>query len=227
MEYLKLLKILLTSVGSLLTLFLLAKLVGNKQLSEMSFFDYIISISVGSIAAELATELEEPLYPFTALVVYGLLAFLIAVLCNKSLKFRTLISGKPLVLLDRGRLLKKNMARARMDLEELLGAARKAGYYTLDDLETAVLECNGAVSFLPKSAVRPLTPEDAGLYLKQQRMPTNLIMDGELLKDNLKSLGRSEQWLKGELKKQGFHSYKPVFLAFLNDDNSLSVYKSS
>ena len=104
-------QIALTALGSLAALFLLTKLSGNKQVSQMNLFDYVMGITIGSIAAEMASELESPLRPLWAMVVYGLAAWGIALLTNKSIRVRRFITGKPLILMDSGVIYRKNLRR--------------------------------------------------------------------------------------------------------------------
>ena len=152
-------KIILTSVGSLAALFLLAKLIGNRQLSEMNLFDYINGITIGSIAAEMATSLETDFrQPLLAMVIYGLATVLIDILTSKSMKMRKLFTGETLLLLDRGKLYRKNFARARLDMDEFLAQCRVNGYFDLGQIQTAVMEPNGRLSILPRTDARPATP---------------------------------------------------------------------
>ena len=151
-------QITLTALGSLAALFLLTKLSGNKQVSQMNLFDYVMGITIGSIAAEMASELESPLRPLWAMVVYGLAAWGIALLTNKSIRVRRFITGKPLILMDSGVIYRKNLRRARMDLNEFLMYCRVSGYFDLDQIQTAILEHNGTVTFLPAAMQRPVTP---------------------------------------------------------------------
>ena len=102
----------LTTLLSLIVMFLLTKLMGSKQVSQMTLFDYVVGITIGSIAAELATELEDPERPLLAMVLWGLAAWGISVLGNKSLRARAFLSGKPLVLLDQGVIRRDNLKRA-------------------------------------------------------------------------------------------------------------------
>ena len=133
-------QIALTALGSLAALFLLTKLSGNKQVSQMNLFDYVMGITIGSIAAEMASELESPLRPLWAMVVYGLAAWGIALLTNKSIRVRRFIIGKPLILMDSGVIYRKNLRRARMDLNEFLMYCRVSGYFDLNQIQTAILE---------------------------------------------------------------------------------------
>ncbi|MBD5148289.1 MAG: DUF421 domain-containing protein, partial [Oscillibacter sp.] len=144
----------LTTLLSLVVLFLLTKLMGTKQVSQMTMFDYVTGITIGSAAAELATELEEPVKPLTAIIVYGLAAVVISLLTNKSLKARALITGKPLVLLENGVIYRENLKKARIDISEFLTYCRIGGWFDLSQLQTAVFEPNGTLSFLPKEADR-------------------------------------------------------------------------
>ena len=160
MDILDLAQVALTAVASLTVLFLLTKLIGNKQISQMTMFDYVTGITIGSIAAEMATELETPVRPLVAMLVYGVLTVLIALWTNKSLAARRTFTGKPLLLFDKGVIYRDHLKKARLDLSEFLTLCRIAGYFDLEQIETAVLEHNGIVSFLPKAQYRPAEPND-------------------------------------------------------------------
>lgn len=220
------LTVIITAFCSLVVLFLLAKLMGKKQIDQLTLFDYTVSITIGSIAAELATELETPLYPLVALVVYGLTAALVTQLTNKSPGFRRFVMGRPLLLLDNGQLYRKNFKRARLDLNEFLAKARVAGYFSLSELDCALLEPNGHISFLPKSVSRPLKPQDVSLFPPRDCMQQNLVMDGVVQHDALKEAGLTEDALKRELRALGFPAYKTVFLASRDADGNLTVYRA-
>ena len=175
----------LTTLLSIAALFLLTKLMGAKQVSQMTMFDYVVGITIGSVAAELATELESPVQPLTALILYGVVAWLISLLTSKSVRARGMITGKPLVLLDNGVISKKNLKKARLDLSEFLTYCRMSGWFDLSQIQTAVLEHNGVVSFLPKEKDRPATPSDLDLKPQQSQVQVPFIMDGKLLTDNI------------------------------------------
>lgn len=218
------LQIILTSLISLAVLFALTKLMGNKQLSQLSMFDYIVGITIGSIAADLAIELETPLNSIVALVVYGLAAAGISLLTNKSLVLRRFFAGRPILLLDDGKLFKKGFKKARLDLHEFLGMARVSGFYSINNIQTAIMETNGNISFLPKEQSRPLTPHDMNLNPSQEKMQWNLIVDGKTMDDNLEKAGISLRRLREQLKALGFRSFSQVFLACLDSDGVLTVY---
>lgn len=221
----ELLKVAVTSVASLAVLFVLTKLMGNKQVSQLSMFDYIIGISIGSIAAEFATELENPEHSLLAMGIYAVIAYLVSVVTGKSVNARKIIIGRPLILLDNGKLYRKNFRKARIDISDFLTHCRNQGYFDLADIRTAVFEYNGAVSLLPAETARPLTPEDMQLNPQQQKLIVNVILDGHISEVNLKMTGNNKVWLEKQLHEQGYRSEKEVFLGTVNTvDNTLTLY---
>ena len=215
----------LTSIASVVVLFLLTKLMGEKQISQLNMFDYIVGITIGSIAAEMATEVEKPFYlGIVAMAVYAGLAVFISIVSSKSVVLRKYLTGRSLVLMDKGKLYRTNLKKAHLDLSEFLTLARMAGYYDITQVETAVLECNGAVSFLPRAECRPVTPSDLNLSPLPERPLATVIMDGHILQNNLKMMGQNEDWLLSQLKQQGYHSPEEVFLATCDEQNQLSLF---
>ena len=128
----------LSALASILVLFLLEKLMGDKQVSQMTLFDYMAGITIGSIAAELATELEEPIKPLIALIIYGLATAGISILTSKSIRARAVVTGKPLILLEDGVIYRENLKKARLDLDEFLTYCRIGGWFDLNQLHSAV-----------------------------------------------------------------------------------------
>lgn len=222
----EILKIALLSSSSLIVLFLLTKLMGNKEISQLSMFDYIIGITIGSIAAEMATALESDFtQPLVAMIVYAFITVLISFINTKSLKSRKVITGKPLILFDNGRLYRNNFKKSKLDLNEFLMLCRNGGYFNLSDLETVLLEPNGKLSFLPVSDKRPVTPTDLDLSFPNERLTTNVILDGKVVITNLLETGNDEIWLQKQLNSQGFDDVNEIFLATCDSNNNLSIYK--
>ena len=214
----------LTALLSIVALFLLAKLMGARQVSQMTMFDYVVGISIGSVAAELATELEEPVKPLTALIIYGVADVLISIATNKSVKARAVVTGKPLVLLENGVIYRKNLKKARLDLNEFLTYCRIGGWFDLNQLQSAVLEHNGVVSFLPKETDRPATPMDLHLDPKQSQVQIPFVMDGKLLPDNIRQAGKEEVWVHRALLRQGYQDESDVLLALWGGGEKLTVF---
>lgn len=147
-----LIKIVFLSLGSIIILFILTKIMGNREMSQLSMFDYIVSITIGSIAAEMSTSLENNfLEPVIAMVVYGIVATVISYFTCKSIKIRRIVSGRGKILYDNGKLYRKNLIKSKLDLNEFLMQCRINGYFNLADIQTAILEPNGRISFLPVS----------------------------------------------------------------------------
>ena len=217
----------LATLVSLAVMFLLTKLMGSKQVSQMTLFDYVVGITIGSIAAELATELENPQQPLLAMLLWGLAAWGISILGNKSLRARAFLSGKPLVLLDSGVIDRDNLKRARLDLDEFLTYCRIAGYFDLSEIQTAVLEHNGSVSFLPRETDRPATPADLGLRPEQSHLPVPFVMDGRLLPENIASAGKEPSWVHRALLRQGYREEGEVLLALWDGGEKLTVFPMS
>lgn len=220
----EILKIILTSAVSLAVLFLLTKIMGSKQISQLNMFDYIIGISIGSIAAEMATELDKPLNSLTAMIVYGLIAALASVVTEKSLKARKVISGLPLVILDNGKISRKNLKKSRIDINEFLMQCRSQGYFDISQIRTAVMEFNGRLSILPMSSDRPVTPSDMKISVEQEKMTTVVIADGIIIEDNLNATGNNYIWLKKQLSAAGYKAPEDVILAMCDGNNKLTVY---
>ena len=217
-------KVILTSLLSVAALFIIAKIMGHKQVAQLNFFDYISGITVGSIAAELATELEEPLKPLIAIVIYGLVSISLSIVMNKLPRTRKFINGSPTILMNDGKLYRKNMKKAKLDLSEFMLMCREQGYFDINNIQTAIFEYNGKLTILPVSTNRPLTPEDMNLTPKPDFISTELIMDGRIMGDNLKRKGLDETWLKKRLEAQGYHSAKEIYLGICSSDNKLSLF---
>lgn len=221
----EILYIIALSLGSVVAIFVLTKMIGYRQMSQMSMFDYINGITIGSIAAEMATSLESSfVQPLTAMIVYSLAALFLSWFSSKSIKARRVIEGAPLVLLNRGELYRENLKKAKIDVTEFLEQCRVNGYFDISKLETAILEGNGKISFLPKSSDRPLTPSDMQLSPQQDYMVANVILDGKIMKKNLKATGNDEKWLNQQIKGQGAKNIEDVLLATCNCSNQVTVY---
>lgn len=208
------------------SLFVIAKIMGHKQISQLDFFDYITGITIGSIAAELATELEKPWKPFVAMVIYGTVAVALSLLTSKLPRIRKYINGTPTIIMNGGKIYRKNLKKAKLDLSEFLMLCRQEGYFNLKDIQTAIFEYNGRLTVLPVSTKRPMNPLDMNIIPEVETINTEVIMDGSVLDGNLKRLGLDKNWLKGELKQQGINSEKQVFLALCDNNNQLTVFKT-
>ncbi len=218
-------KIILLSLGSITTLFILTKIIGNREMAQLTMFDYINSITIGSIAAEMATSLEDNfLEPLIAMIVYAIIICIISYLTGKSLKLRRFITGKSIVLYENGEIYRDNFKKSKLDITEFLTECRANGYFNLADLQSVILEPNGKLSFLPQSSKRPLNATDMNIQVPSEKPVVNVVLDGVVLQNNLKSTGNNEIWLNNEIKNQGIKDIKEIFLATCDVDNNLSIY---
>ncbi len=222
------LRTLLMAGISFLVMFAATKLMGSKQMSQLSMFDYINSITIGSIGAEIATgNGPDGFEPIIAVFLYAAATLAVDFICRKSLKCRRFLNGRSLVLMDNGTIFKNNLRQAKLELSEFLTMCREQGYFSLGDIETAVFEKSGKLSVIPKEDRRPVNPADLGLKPVQRRQAAALISDGKVLKNNLNAAGRDMTWLQKQLDRQKYSDPSEIYLALLEDDNTLSVYKKT
>ena len=218
-------KVILTSLLSVAALFIITKIMGHKQVAQLDFFDYVSGITIGSIGAELATELEEPEKPLIALAIYGLASLILNLIAHKIPKTRKYINGTPTILMNEGNLYRKNLKKAKLDLSEFMLLCREQGYFDLDEIQTAVFEHNGKLSILPKAANRPATPDDLKITAKAAHIGVEVIMDGRVMGENLSRIGRDENWLTKQLKAQGYKDKKEIFLGvYRPEEDKLKLY---
>ena len=221
MEFIKLI---LTSVLSAAALFVIAKIMGHKQMAQLDFFDYITGITIGSIAAELATELEKPWKPLIAMIIYGIITVILTLTTSKLPKMRKFINGTPTIIMNGGKIYRENMKKAKMDLSEFMVMCRQEGYFNLNDIGTAIFEYNGRLTILPKSTKRPLNPTDMNIVPPPEAINTEVIMDGRILEENLKRLGLDVNWLEKQLKCMGHKNAKEIFLGICDNNNELTLF---
>lgn len=222
----EIIKVILTALLSVGALFIITKIMGHKQVAQLDFFDYVSGITIGSIGAELATELETPYKPLIALAIYCIASVMLNLLAHKMPRTRKYINGTPTILMNNGKLYRANLKKAKLDLSEFMLLCRERGYFDLDEIQTAVFEHNGKLSILPKSANRPATPEDLGITVKSAQIGVEVIMDGRVMGENLLRMGRNEKWLEKQLKSQGHKNAKDIFLGIYRpDEDTLTIYQ--
>lgn len=224
----EIMKIIGLSLGSIVVLFILTKIVGQREMSGLSIFDFMLAITIGSIAAEMATSLEDNfMQPLIAMVIYTIVTLIISFINMKFVKLRPIFSGKTLILYDNGTLFKDNFKKAKIDLNDFLSQCRTNGYFNLSDIKTALLEENGKISFLPYSDKRPANASDFNIKPNDDGVSTNLILDGTIMEENLNELNLDKQWLDKALRKQGIYKIENIFLATYSVDGNLSVYMTN
>ncbi len=221
-----LLNIILRTIIVLIVLFFIAKMVGKKQISQLNLFDYIVGITIGSIAADISLDLEKDLLAgLLSLSLYGFIAYLISYITMKSIKARRFFTGVPTVLVEKSKIIESGLKKTKIDINELLAEARIAGYFDLDEIDYAIMEINGNISFLPKEKNKPVTKKDMKLKSSDSGLTANVIIDSKYMENNMKAINKSKRWLDHELKVQGYNNYDNILLATVDNNYKVLVYK--
>lgn len=218
------LSVCLTSIFSYVALFILTKMMGHKQVSQLDFFDYITGITIGSIAAEFATELEAPWKPLLAMVIYAAATLALGFAARKIPITRKVLNGTSTVIMNNGTIFREEMKKAKLDLHEFLMMCREQGYFDISSIQTAIFECNGKLTILPKSTRRPATPEDLNILPEQEVLFAEVIMDSRIIDNSLLQLGVNRDWLYKQMKAQGIKSEADVFLAVCDKNKNIHFY---
>lgn len=213
---------------SLVVLFLITKLLGKKQVSQLSVFDYVIGISIGNFAAEITTSLDTQFVNgILAMLIFGFIAYLVSVFTMKSIVLRRIFMGTPTVLIDKGKIIEKNLRKVKFDVNDLLEQCRINSYFNLDEIEYALLEVNGTLSILSKGENKAVTLKDMNIQPKKQGLCANVIIDTKIMKSNLINFNKTEDWLMKELKIKGYKDTSNILLATLDVNEKLMVYEKN
>lgn len=212
----------------LVLLFIIAKLIGKKQLSQMNLFDYILGITIGSIAADISLDIEKDLIAgISCLLIYLITSIVLSTITMKSIKARRFIIGVPTVLVENNIIIEEGLKKVKITINDLLEEARNNGYFNLDEIDFALMESNGKISFLPKEENKPATKKDNGITTKPQKLCVNLIIDEVILHENLEDLGKDIKWLTQQLKIKGFKSEKGILLMTVDVNYKIKIYKKN
>jgi uncharacterized membrane protein YcaP (DUF421 family) len=217
------LDVLVRALLFLAILFLITKWLGKKQLSQLSYFEYVVGITIGSIGAEIVTGLERSIVlGVVGIVVFSAIPFIAGFISLKSKKFRDLVEGKGTVFIKDGKIMEDNLKKERYTTDEVLGLLRKKDVFQVSDVEFALLEATGDLSVMLKKENQPLTANDLNLTVASVKEPQTVIMDGKILYEPLSTIGRSRGWLQTELEKLGV-TIENVFLGQVNSYGELTV----
>ena len=223
-------KVLLFAALSYVTLFVISKLLGKKQLAELDFIDYVTGISIGSIAAEMATETEMPFYYYLiAMGIFFLFDLAVTLLGRKANFFKRFLRGVPLVLIDKGEVDFAALNKSKIDFYDLVGLAREQGYFDLEDIEYAIFETNGELSILPTDEARPVKREDvSGIPSEPAQMVNYVVVDGQISGYALKQLNRDKKWLRSKLAEEDVELSKVLYATYDElTDELVTTYKKS
>lgn len=219
--------VIIRSIISLTVLFTVTKLLGKKQVSQLSLFDYVIGISIGNFAAEITMNMETQfINGITAMLVFGLIAFTVSIITMKSIILRRFFMGPPTILIQKGKILEKNLKKVKFDVNDLLEECRSKNYFDLNEIEYALMESKGTLSIMPKEEYKPPTKKDMNIKSKQKGLVANVIIDKKIMKNNLKNMNKTESWLLQQLKEKGY-KIENILLTTLDIDEKLTVYEKN
>lgn len=213
------------SLISIIVLFFITELMGKKQISQLNLFDYIIGISIGSIAASLSVDDSiNYIDGVVSIIVYGSIATIISVLSTKSIILRRFFTGTPTVIINNGKIMYNNLKKSHLDINDLLQLARENGYFDISELNYAILEPSGKVSFLPKAKYIPVTPNDSKIKVSENSLVSNLIIDGKYMKNNINNIGKDIEWLKKRLNNMGYNDISKILLVTCDNKEKITIF---
>jgi len=216
--------ILIRSILGFLFLLLMTRIMGKKQLSQLTFFDYVVGITIGSIAASMSVDQNIKISNgIVSLIIWGLFPILLSFWGMKSRRFQQFTDGRPQIIIKEGEVLENAMKKNMLTIDELLMLLREQQVFKLEDVEMAVLETNGGLSIMKKSDKEPISMSSLGVKIKKETGPSLLIADGYILQDNLQKLGYTTKWLIKEINKKGAKTEKDVFIAQVDSNKQLYV----
>ncbi|WP_413364319.1 DUF421 domain-containing protein [Lysinibacillus sp. 3P01SB] len=218
-------EMIIRTTGAFFAILFLARIIGKKQISQLTFFHYVTGITFGSIAAEISAQVETPFWDgLVALIWWTVLTILISYLSLKSEKLRVLFDDKPTILIQNGTILPKNLKKARLSLDELSMLLREQSVFSVADVDYAVFETNGELSIMKKPGMEAATKQDVkASTTPTQYIPTQVINDGKVILPNLLNLNLTEDWLIKKLKKKNVMKVEDVFYAQVLENGSLYV----
>lgn len=211
------------TILSVVIIFILAKITGPRQITQLTFLDYIVGITIGSIAAEMAIDTEIPWYlPIIAMALYTLMTILSAFIADKSIQGRKLFTGIPIILINKGKIIEENLKKYNYDINDLLTQLRIKGYFDISNVEFAILETTGDISVLPKENYRPTILKDISVPTTQSSLSANVIIDGNIMEANLRNMKKDRKWLDNEVSSRGY-KIKDVILMTLDSEDNINI----
>ncbi len=212
----------------LIILFFITKMMGKKQISELNFFDYVVGITIGSIAADISLDIEKNMIAgIAALFIYGFISYIISFVSIKSILARRFIIGVPTVLVEKGKIIESGLKKSKIDVNDLLMEARENGYFNLDEIDYALMEVNGNISFLPKEKEKPVTKKDMKIKCNNEGLTVNAIIDSKYMANNMKAINKDKEWLDHELKVNGYDNYDNILLATIDNNYKVTIYEKN
>ncbi|MGP4041143.1 DUF421 domain-containing protein [Gracilibacillus sp. D59] len=205
-------------------LFILAKVLGKTQIRQLTAFDFISALILGELVGNALYDDEVGISDIGfAVLLWGALLYLTEIITQRYKKTRSMLEGRPSIVIHKGKLQREEMKKGKLDMNQLLHLLRSKDVFSIRQVDYAILETDGTISVLKKTAYQTPTRNDLHLPPEQVVLPFMLINDGEIIWDSLREIGKDESWLKEELKKQEITSVQDVFYAEYEKDKNLYV----
>ncbi len=215
----------LRSVVTFVTLLLLTRIMGKKQLSQLSYFHYITGITIGSIAGEISAQSETHfINGFIALIWWFVFTMIMSYILLKWKKARKVLDDEPTIIIKEGKILERSLKSLRLHMDDVMMLLREQCVFSINDVDWAIMENNGQLSILKKTSQLEATRQDVkASSVEPQYFPTDIIADGKLVYENLQELDLTEEWVLKKLRKKNIHDVKDVFYAQIQTDGSLFI----
>ncbi|MEK4029690.1 DUF421 domain-containing protein [Pseudobacillus sp. FSL P4-0506] len=212
---------------SFITLLVLTRLIGRKEISQMTFFNFVSAISIGTIGASLAIDNSLSIRNgLISLLGWSAFTIFLGFLDIKSKNARYAIVGQPIILIRKGKIMENTLRKARLDIDSLNTLLRKKNVFSTSDVDYAIFETDGTLSVIKKEPKQTLI--ESGMNTPKTNtdffpLPMSVISDGEIDKKNLEKLNLNEEWLDQQLQSAGINSISDVFYAEVQKDGSLYI----
>ena len=197
------------------------KAMGKRQIAELQPFDLVVVLIISDMASLCMQSKNNPIiYSIIPILTISLLQIIISMVNLKSRRCRELICGRPLMLIEKGRLVEENMRKLRVTINDLQELCRTQGYFDITDIDYALMETNGSLSILPRPEKRPLQVEDLLPEPPKEILPCLLILDGHINENQLQRAGYDLDWLDKKIKRLHYRSVQEIFVAGLDSEGS-------
>ncbi|MER1986523.1 MAG: DUF421 domain-containing protein [Solibacillus sp.] len=218
-------EMLIRSTCAFIAILFLTRIIGKKQLSQLTFFHYVTGITFGSIAAEISAQVETPfLDGLVSLIWWTVLTLFVTFLSLKSKKARVLFDDKPIIVIQNGQIIPHHLKKSRLHTDELAMLLREQSIFSFDEVHYAVFETNGELSVLKKPASRTATKQDVKADISVPPLfPIELISDGKIIYENLQEYDLTEEWLLKKLRNKNIEAASDVYYAQLLENGSLYI----
>ncbi|WP_246021312.1 DUF421 domain-containing protein [Paenibacillus lentus] len=230
-----LISLVLRTVLMYFTAFVVMRIMGKREIGELSIFDLVISIMIAEIAVFAIEDMQRPLYDgFVPMLTLLLIQIAIAMVSLRSRKLRFWFDGKPSVIIQQGKINRKEMKRQRYNLDDLLMQLRANNIDNVADVEFAILETSGQLSVIPKNqdsgggnSQDGNSPQDSNASviskIRYEEIPLSLIMDGKVQDLNLEQIGKTRFWLKNQIQARGVKDFKEIFFCSVDHQGKLYI----